>query len=650
MPSLIDKTGSIPIYGKVSLANFIDWLVTICLAAIIISMTALLGGIRPETHFKILPLYVVLLFLHGFWLALTKNTSSRISLIPIVFLPFIVWLVLGNLLWNSVSWRGWQSLVYLLEAFLFLWVFVNNVRTRAHLVFIVVALLTISLVAVYNGFFQFFHNPSFIVSTQGEPTITLSKLYYGQATGIFADPTSLAVYLLMLLPIPIIATVVRRFSFLLRALFGYIAVMLLICIIFTQEVWAIFTCIPVFSLIAWLCFKRAKLRIYFTLILSTLYLGLASVFINLTPSFADNIESSLVESIEGTRLKVWIESLRIAASSPFLGKGAGSFSSQLEQSSRLSTVNYWQTPHSDIIQFILEYGIIGFICLALPLWWIISRAYLRFKQEPLGHRLKARRGKWMPMNRIFLSVALSSICVLFFCCILNKVFVLPAFTLTGALMIGVLVKLSFANTFITPYGQRWFYIYTLLGLFSGISFFVTGRVVLEAQAHEAIATERLNQIVAKQVHISGNAALLDSIFSKYYWATMLCPRHVDAWVGLSAVQSLKAYQRPDEAFRIGLIAKEYALNATALSQDYWRGWAQLGVANALCGDYFSAESAFKKALEIAPNNSNTNYQWGAFLSHFPERRAEAISAVRRSLEINPENQEARRLRQKLILL
>ena len=650
MPSLIDKSGSITYYGRVSWANFIDWLVTICLVAIIVLMTTLLGGIRPETHLIILPLYGALLFLHGLWLALTKNTSGRISLIPFLFLPLIAWIVLGNLLWNSVSWRGWQSLVYSLEAFLFFWVFVNNVRTRAHLTFIVVAVLTISLVAVFNGFFQFFHAPAAIAGTLGGATITLSELYHGQATGIFADPTSFAVYLLILLPFSIIATVVRRFPLLLRVLFGYISVMFLTCIILTQVLWVIISCIPVFCLIAWQCFERAKVRIYFALISSTLFLGLASAFINLTPSFADNVESSLVKSIERTRLEVWVESLNIAAGSPFLGKGAGSFSTQLEQSSRLSTVNYWQTPHCDVIQFILEYGLIGFICLSLPLWWIISRAYLRFKQGSAGHRIKGRRGKWMPMNRIFLSTALSSILILFFCSIVNKVFVLPAFILLGALVVGVLVKLSFVRTPIILHGHGLPYSYILLGLFSGISFAVTGRAVLEAQAHEAIAAERLNQIVAQKVYISGDMALLDSTFSEFNWATMLCPGHVDAWIGLSAAQSLKVYQRPEEASQIGLIAKEYALNAITLSHDYWRGWSQLGAAYALCGDHLNAENAFEKALELAPNISNTFFSYSLFLSHFPKRRAEAIRAVRRSLEINPDNQKARRLRQKLLLL
>ena len=179
---------------------------------------------------------------------------------------------------------------------------------------------------------------------------------------------------------------------------------------------------------------------------------------------------------------------------------------------------------------------------------------------------------------------------------------------------------------------------------------MTGRVVLEAQAHEAIAAERLNQIVAQKVYISGDMALLDSTFSEFNWATMLCPGHVDAWIGLSAAQSLKVYQRPEEASQIGLIAKEYALNAITLSHDYWRGWSQLGAAYALCGDHFNAEIAFEKALELAPNISNTFFSYSLFLSHFPKRRAEAIRAVRRSLEINPHNQKARRLRQKLLLL
>ena len=35
MPSLIDKSGNIAYLGQISLANFVDWLVTFCLGAIV---------------------------------------------------------------------------------------------------------------------------------------------------------------------------------------------------------------------------------------------------------------------------------------------------------------------------------------------------------------------------------------------------------------------------------------------------------------------------------------------------------------------------------------------------------------------------------------------------------------------------------------
>jgi hypothetical protein len=38
------------------------------------------------------------------------------------------------------------------------------------------------------------------------------------------------------------------------------------------------------------------------------------------------------------------------------------------------------------------------------------------------------------------------------------------------------------------------------------------------------------------------------------------------------------------------------------------------------------------------------------MSHFPERRDEAITAVQHALDINPQNAAARRLQQKLLML
>ena len=90
MASIVDKHGNIAIFGQLSWGNFIDWLVTLCLGLIILLTTLSLGGVRPDTQWAILPLFAVLLTLHGIWLAVDNTSPKRLSHIPVWFVPALI--------------------------------------------------------------------------------------------------------------------------------------------------------------------------------------------------------------------------------------------------------------------------------------------------------------------------------------------------------------------------------------------------------------------------------------------------------------------------------------------------------------------------------------------------------------------------------
>jgi fucose 4-O-acetylase-like acetyltransferase len=81
MASIIDKHGNVAFFGKLSWANTVDWMVTFCLGGIIMLTTIKLGGVRPDTHLAILPLYAILLTLHGLWFVLNR-VSQALELHP----------------------------------------------------------------------------------------------------------------------------------------------------------------------------------------------------------------------------------------------------------------------------------------------------------------------------------------------------------------------------------------------------------------------------------------------------------------------------------------------------------------------------------------------------------------------------------------
>ncbi|MEN8791290.1 MAG: hypothetical protein ABF323_04680, partial [Lentimonas sp.] len=210
MPSLVDKFGQIDYYGKSSWGNFFDWLITFCLGGIIAFFTVSLGGARADTHVVLLPLFIVLLTLHGIWLAVDNEDGRRISQVPVLFIPFLAWAFV-NVHWLSpMPWLGRIELIYGLEAFILFWVLVNNIRTRAHLWMMIVMALSPGAYAIFIGFYQFFQNSSKMADSLADHGIMLSPDFFGQATGSFADPSSFATFLLILLPSLVIATAVPR--------------------------------------------------------------------------------------------------------------------------------------------------------------------------------------------------------------------------------------------------------------------------------------------------------------------------------------------------------------------------------------------------------------------------------------------------------
>jgi tetratricopeptide (TPR) repeat protein len=650
MAPLIDKSGSIAHYGRVSWANLVDWLVTFCLAAIVIQMALSLGGVRADSHLFVLPLFGVLLLLHGLWLAVNRECFPQLIRAPLWFLPLIAWIALSAWLWSPAEWRGWSAVVYALEGFIFLWVAVNNVRTRAHLLCLLLAVLVPAVVALAVGFGQFFQDPTVFVDARGKAAVMLSEVYHGRATGLFAAPSHLAVYLLSLLPGLAIVAAVPRLPLVLRFLAGYLVLMFVLGILLTQVLWGILLCLPIFILTARLCFLSTKSRMYWVLSLTVVLIGTASLFALFTPRFSERWDAAFVNGGLSSQLTLWKESLQLAAANPVGGAGAGSVAVALEQSPRLALSQKVETPQSDFLQILVEYGLFGSALLFVPLYRIVKQALRRARNEPVRYRLKGHRSEVMPLNRLFLSVGLSGSIVFFLCGMLCAVATAPLLILYGAFFIAILVKLTYPRSLSLPEHRGMRFSYAGIGLFAGLSFTLCSWTVLESQALESIAAERLDQLVAEQAHISGNQALLDSVLTEFSWATQLAPKNADAWIGLSVAHSLKVHQAPAQTREIGEAATRYAARATQLGEHYWRAWAQLGVAQALCGEIEAAEDAFNKAVELAPNNSNANFQWAAFMSHFPERRDEAITAVQHALDINPQNAAARRLQQKLLML
>ena len=650
MASIVDKHGNIAIYGRLSWGNFVDWLVTLCLALIIFLTTVSLGGVRPDTQLALLPLFAILLTLHGIWLAVDDASPKRLSHIPFWFVPALLWMLCSVHWFSPVPWRGWYEMIYALQAFIILWVLSNNVRTRAHLWSLIIMSLAPAPLALFNGFYQFFQEPKSILGAMTDYGLELNSDFLGQATGAFADPNSFAAFLLILLPSLLIMAGVTRLPKILRLLALYIALMFFVGIALTQSYWASAVVVMLVATVPWFCFRRLKVCLLYSCLGVSVAAFIFTAMAIFHPLFEKGLERAQSDEGEGVRLVLWREALNFAAKNPITGVGAGAYRVAFEQSPRVSLADSPETPHNDYLLILSQLGLLGVALFGIPSSYVFFRAFRLWRKEPFAVKLKDRRGTIMPPQRFFLSLGLTGVISFALCMAANFVFYVPALTLYGVLAFAILVKTSFNRQMTLPSHRVLRLEYFLLATCVGWSFYVLSSTKLEAHALELRARQQLGHVVDMRVHVSGNAKLLDEILILYEDAVITDSQNVDAWLGRSASLCQLYFRSPGEFEHLAKKAVVSAEHAVEISPLYWKTWAQLGVARSFYGEADLVEEALLKALELAPNNSNAHYYYSAYLSLDEEQREQALISVCVALDINPKNTAARRLQQKLLIL
>lgn len=648
MPITSSTDRSIDYFGELSWANLLDWMITFCLGGILVLTAMQLGGVRPETQLLLQPLYVVLMALHGLGLAVSRRELRKLNPVPFFLLPFLLWALVSVCFLTPTPWRGSYELGYFFTAFLFGWVAVNNVRTRAHLwVLVIISLLPLAQ-GIFVGFYQFFQDPTRMVGVSLNYPIELSSQYLGKATGLFADSGSFAAFLLMFLPCFMIAAFVPRLPVILRMLSFYVALILVVGITLTQTYWAALSVVLVMAIVPWFCFEEKRRRYLF----SFLGIGAAMVVFLLmytfNPLFERGFAQALTPEGEGIRLLLWNEVANSLAQNPISGSGAGSFSLMMEKSSDIALSNLPLTPHNDFLLILNGYGLVGACLLFLPLAYVFYRAIRQWAKEPF--KLKTRNGYLMTTQKFFLSVGICAGIVLMVCSSLHFLIYIPALLLYGVLILSILTKLSFRRTVSLPDFRFSGSLYFLISSCLGALFWAHSSLITESHGLEMQARQRLEVLVEKGVGVSGNFKLVDRVIMTYEDALIVDPMNADAWIGLSMAICQLHYRDPADFERTGARAVDAASRAYEICPEYWLASAQLGVAFALSGQIEEARDALTRAVGLAPNSSNAHYYYAAFLAGEVSMREEAIEQVRRALEIDPENAVARRLEQKLLIL
>lgn len=609
-----------------------------------------MGSVRPESHLLLLPGFVLLLFLHGLWYFF-EDEPVRLSKVPLLFLPFLFFAVFSA--WNisPMAWRGWQDLIYLFEAYIFFWVFCNNVRMISHLWVFCLAVLVPFACGVLICFYQLFQNPEIVANALLSNPVLLSSEIVGRSTGIFADPYSFAFLLLLLTPCFLFSGLVSRLPSLLRILCLYISLILFACLLLTQVVWVYFPMALLLFVLPWFVSQNFPRRILLGI---SLVLALIS-FVGITLAFSSYAREVLttawtIES-EGIRRILWPEAFELSLEKPIFGSGSGAFPMLIEQSPRPALSRSALTPLNDALHLLVEYGLVGLLLLIAPMTYILVCAIRRLRKEPaVKFSARSRKRKVTPSRRFFISLALLGSFAFLLGALFNGALLLPALLLHGAFFFGILAKMSFQSELELPKHSLVRTTYFLSSVLLGLAFWNASIPVLKVREMELVCSQRLEEIVERRIHLSGNPVILNEIIKEYADACLLNTKSADLWIGRSQAVAQRFFANPSLFSQIGKESITYARKAVAISPDYARAWSQLGVALALVGDAESAEQALLKGIELAPNSSNAHYYWAAFAGSFEDKIETAKRSAKRAVELDPDNVAALRIYQKLSIL
>jgi tetratricopeptide (TPR) repeat protein len=114
------------------------------------------------------------------------------------------------------------------------------------------------------------------------------------------------------------------------------------------------------------------------------------------------------------------------------------------------------------------------------------------------------------------------------------------------------------------------------------------------------------------------------------------PNYALAWVGLADAYSIiPAYRTDVTPLQANPKARQAAERAVQLDDSLAEAHSAMGTILGYQREWGAAEREFKRAIELDPRNANTHYFYGWLVLQPMDRLDEAITEVKKSLEIDP---------------
>lgn len=625
-------------------ARFFDRCTLLILAFCLPLLLLMNGGLDYATHSLMVPAFSLLLFFHGLTVFLKSKASIKaykLSTIPLLFVPFLIWLIVSANFISATPWKGHINLIYYFEAFIVLWIASNHLKSFRRLQTICIALLLTGSYSLFLGYSQFFHARN----------ASLEIDYVNNITGLFFDSSAFAFLICVSLGALIPAVFLRFLLISKRFILLVMSLLLFFGLIMAQDIQG-YTLITLVVLISsFFSFRKRKQFISFNgsvLVLALVMFGSLFLFM---PAFSKHFAVPYYFEGQFYFLEVFYTSIILCFKNLIWGTGLGSFPSGILAVQSQSLPLLLDNPNNSLFMILSETGLIGLLLLLIPIYYILKRSFSGLKESPKWELIDGHR--WVPMSRFVVLVSSSFLLSYLACSLFISVTLFPFFLCLGALVLGTLsmsrgpslIKLQLKKNI-----ERWSYLLVAASL--GLTFAYDATSSIKSESYLTIANEFYSQSFQfdQSDQSDQSDARMDALYQSIAYVELAIkenPKNYDALILKNEL--LNAFYSKNEIYYEHLMEMLLGTSQKVMDSagNYWKAYLRYGASLAIEGKEEEAEQALKKAVEIAPQSLEANLYMAAFLFHFEGRHEESKSYLEKALEIDPYNAQALAINRKL---
>lgn len=655
------EINEIPWYGELSLANFLDWLITMLLSLWVCFTLLQLGGTRPETLAANTLLASVLLILHLCWLAISRSgESTGFHPLLFIFIPFVVYAWINALWITPVAGAGIADALAYSQVFVVFWVAANNLRGRRHIGCLAGAILAAALIATMLAYAQHYRNPvrlPAIFNPFELKTYAVSLTTVSGATGFFGVPGSLGGLMLLAGFSFWTGACLPRFDRSLRLLSAYAALMCALALFLTFDPGSYLAFAAGMLALPLVTAQSGWSRLLgFGGVLLSGLLG-ASILYFVLPAFADTMHALWSGSYRETLLAHWTAAWQLFLQFPLFGTGLGTYATAFESVRPVileqGVVRF--VPNGPL-HTLATTGLIGLLLLWVPIGYLLIRICRSWQQayrswqtttKTGGRRGRARARAPLPYFVLTLVILAGGSFLLHWMVEIHSQ--IPGLMMIFAILLAVALRQIRAPMLHLPdhIVAKIAVPTVILAVALILPLVVLNPLKADLHVHEGI--HRIQSYALEWQDMRRQPRQLRTAAAHLEIALQKRPNHAPAHSYLAVAQVQMAYTDPANHMRYGREAEQHARMAIVLGYNDSTTWLQLGKALWLQGRLDEAGDAFAQALEKAPASAMAWYYRAAYLNAAENDRGAALQAVERSLELAPNNSRARDLRQRILI-